>query len=326
MRRPMVLISALVAVCACLTWGTAEGHVFIPKMYRLGAFPKYDGSGWEGEAYFIPDTAAANLLTAEVWIGQNEPTFTFRTDWVDYPGGAPLFGMDADFETVGDFLNDHIYDISDPSKLDEPFTNLIVKFTGYIRVDMLDDTSTGLGLPIWVDYRSYGQDGFRLFVGTSVYRFPLVSSLDFFWQENPIHEAPGMHRVEYTYFNKYDPFGSLHTEYAGIELYTLHGGGLVLPTGKDMINEDHPELGHGTILSAAEVFREEDIITPIPPGDFDADADVDVQDIRWFQNCFTGEPEGFILLNLGCEVFDFDKDVDVDIVDYAELINHLTNP
>lgn len=271
----------------------------------------------------IPDASAEHLLVAENWIASRVPDFTFSTDWIDFPAGPVGLVPDADLETMGDFLNDYIHNVSDPTKLSEPFGNFIIKFSGFLRVAMDDDTVPGVGLPVWVDFGTAAQDGYRLFVGQTIYRFPLVGTLDFFWREQPILEATGMFRIEFTYFSKYDPFASLKAEAAGVELYTWHGGGLPWPAGENMI---HPQLGPGTIIPPRVIYRQDDI-QPLSPGDFDADTDVDAQDVRWFQNCFTGPgSEGLLLLETGCERFDLDEDVDVDATDYAGFLGLFMGP
>ena len=124
-------------------------------------------------------------------------------------------------------------------------------------------------------------------------------------------------------FNKYDPFGSLHAELAGIELYTFHPGGMELPGGKDMVSTNHPEFGQGSIIPPTVIYDFEDIITPAPMADFDRDADTDLRDVQFFQVCYTGVPEGFPLLPDGCFAFDFDEDVDVDLDDLAAFLQFL---
>lgn len=314
---------SLVLVALTTVWlGTAvdvRAHVFIPKNYRLGANPVGPGTGWFGEVFLIPDQFADNLLTAENFAEKSTPAMTFRTDWIDYPAGPDTFRMDASFETIGDLLDDYLVDVDNPEVLDLPMTNILVKFSGYISVEINDNTSAIVGLPVWVDYRSIGHDGYRLRVGLTIYRFLFIEYTDFIWEENPIHEAPGIHRIEYNYFNKYDPFAALRSEFAGIELYTHHGGGLPLPAGANMINPNHPEFGPGTIIPPFVIYPEE-VIEPVAPADYNADQAVDFKDYRWLQNCFTGQPEGFPILSIGCEVFDTDKDDDIDSLDYDFFI------
>ncbi|MGB0715257.1 MAG: hypothetical protein ACPGXK_05225 [Phycisphaerae bacterium] len=299
----------------------AVAHVFIPKSNQLGQNPTFSGNGWAVELYLVPDSAADNLLTAENYATTHEPDMTFRTNWIDYPSGDDSFRRDATYETVGDLLDNYLLDVDNPEVLNHPFTNILLKFSGYVSVEVDDNTSAIIGLPVWVDYRTIGHDGYRLLVGLTIYRFPVVPFTDWVWEENPIHEAPGMHRIEFNYFNKYDPFGSLYAEYAGIELYTHHGGGLPLAAGQEMINPNHPEFGPGTIITPTVIYTE-DAIAPVGPADFDADADVDFEDYRWLQNCFTGQPEGFSILAIGCEAFDVDKDDDIDAIDYEAFVNH----
>ena len=57
----------------------------------------------------------AHLLHAQRYVADREPDFTFRTDWIDFPAGPENSRLDVDFSTVGGFLDDYIYDVSDPS-------------------------------------------------------------------------------------------------------------------------------------------------------------------------------------------------------------------
>ncbi|MFH0979930.1 MAG: family 10 glycosylhydrolase [Planctomycetota bacterium] len=58
------------------------------------------------------------------------------------------------------------------------------------------------------------------------------------------------------------------------------------------------------------------------PGDYDVDADVDLDDYAHFASCLTGPGQG--PLAAGCDVFDFDADADVDLKDYQVLQDSFT--
>jgi hypothetical protein len=75
----------------------------------------------------------------------------------------------------------------------------------------------------------------------------------------------------------------------------------------------------GTIITANRL----DQIVLIP-GDYDADADVDLADYVEFPDCVTGPAVGG--LGLGCEVFDFDDNDRVDLRDFAAFQVAFTGP
>ena len=310
------VVSGIVAVAALcvLAVTTATAHVFILEHYRLGSFPPYDGSGWVVEAFTdIPDESASNLIVAERYISEREPDFTFRTDWIDFPAGPVPDDLDVNFATIGDFLNDYIYDVSDPSKLDEPFGHLLLRFKGLLRVALADDVSlTGLeGLPVWVEFGTLGHDGYRTRVVDTIYRLPIVLNVHHpFFHENLIVLAAGLFPIEVTYFNRYEPDSEDGLERAGIELYSWHGGGLPWPGGNNLV---HAIRGPSTIVPPRVIYQPEDVL-PLVKGDYDSDFDIDLLDFRWFQVCYTGigdEGKGFNL-ELGCKSLDFDDDQDVD--------------
>lgn len=308
----------------------AAGHVFVSSGFRHGANPVYDGSGWMGEAYLdIPEEFAGNLFAAEAWASQQEPDLTFRTDWIDFPPGPTGIDLDVNYETMGDFFGDTLHDLSDPSQLDRPFGNFLLRFTGYLSVRFEDDISSEIGPPLWVDFGTLAYDGYRLVVGETIYRFPnvpLIADLPvFFWRENPICEVGGLHRIEFTYFNQYDDDPEpdptvFHAEYTGVELYTWHGSEMVLPGGLAMI---HPERGQGTIIPPRVIYQEPDIVD-VPAGDYDADEDVDLFDVAGMQVCFSGMMgEEQIFLPASCDVFDDDGDGDLDLADYQAFVSRL---
>ena len=296
----------------------AATHVFVPASYRVGAYPTYSGSGWIGRAYLnIPDASVQNLFFAESYIVRDDivPDFFFRTPWIDFPAGPVDVAPDSSFATIGDFLNDYIYNVTDSAKLNEPFGNFVLKFSGFLRVAFEDETLGGVGLPVGVDFGTSGYDGFRFLLGTSIYRLPIVNPDDSFYRENAFVEAVGLFPVEVTYYNRYEPDDPLGR--AGIELYSWHGGGLAWPMGDRMI---HPARGPGTIVPPWLIYQLIDIQS-IRPGDFTADSLVDLADFGWFEFCFTGtvtDPSGSI--RPGCDSLDFDGDLDVELDDYATFL------
>lgn len=60
----------------------------------------------------------------------------------------------------------------------------------------------------------------------------------------------------------------------------------------------------------------------VPPGDCDADGDVDLADFLAFQECFTGSGSGAAMPGCGCS--DFDGDGDVDLGDLITFQAHFT--
>lgn len=310
--------NVLAGMLGLLAWGaaSADAHVFLFEAYRAGAMPPYEGGGWVGAAYLnIPSASAAHLLTAEAYIANRPPDFTFRTNWIDFPAGPAAIAPDADFITMGDFLNDYIYDVSDPSKLDEPFGHFVLRFSGYLRIAFVDNTLADPNPPIWVEFGTAGCDGYRLRVHDTIYRLPIAPADNNFYFENCITEVPGMYPIQFTYFNRYDPQNAVNMDRAGVELYSWHGGGLPWPAGNNLV---HPVLGPATIVPPWVIYQANDV-QPLIAGDFDADSDVDLSDMQWMQNCYTGsgDEEGGFLLEPGCPALDFDEDVDVELSDYA---------
>lgn len=303
----------------------AGAHVYIFNVWRVGSAPAYDGSGWIGEAFLhVPDENATTLLAAEAYILNREPDFTFRTEWIDFPAGPVDVAEDTSFATMGDFLNDYIFDVSDPTKLDEPFGNFVLRFSGYLRVRIEDSSLADPNLPAWVEFGTSGYDGYRVRVHDTVYRLPVVDPNFSFYFENCIVETLGMYPIQVTYFNRFDPDNTANMNRAGIELYSWHTGGLPWPAGNHLI---HPVLGPATIVPPRVIYQEEDLL-PLIPGDFDAQHDVDLRDMQWLQNCFTGsgDEKGGFFLNPGCDAFDFDDDDDVEWLDAASTVNVLTGP
>lgn len=300
-------------------------HIFIFEDWREGACAQHDGAGWFAEVFLnIPDASALNLLTAESYVASRQPDFTFHTPWIDFPAGPDPYHLDADIHTLADFLDDYVTDLSDPAMLDQPFSHLLIRFNGYLRVTAFDDVfaqmppeaNGGFGPLIWVELGTYGYDGYRLRLHTTVYRLPVVDPANGFFHENVVFESLGMYPIQVTYFSRYDPTGVLGTPRAGIEFYSWHGGGFAWPAGSILV---HPVTGPSTTVPPRVIFSAQDL-RPIVPGDFDADYDIDLQDVSWFQVCYTGESEeGGFTLGPGCDAFDFDGDADIDRFDYAAM-------
>jgi hypothetical protein len=74
MKPVRVGITGLLAgIVCCICPPTSAGHIFIFDFFRVGAYPPYEGSGWRGEAFNIPDADAAHLLTAEAYVDKRQP-------------------------------------------------------------------------------------------------------------------------------------------------------------------------------------------------------------------------------------------------------------
>ncbi len=253
-----------------------------------------------------------HLLRAARFVAGRKPDFTFRTDWIDFPAGPHDSDRDANFETVGDFLNDYIYDVSDRAKLDEPFGSLFLRFTGLLKITFADEVRIRdiIGLPVWIDVGTMAYDGFQVRVGEVVYRRPNVKWAQPFFNFGPSVEVLGLFPIEITYLNIHDPDAVMGNERAGIEIYSWHGGGLPWPAGNQMI---HEIFGAATLLPPRVIYQAQDA-RPVALGDFEADYDIDLGDFGWFQYC--SDPDFFFLPGI-CRVFDFDQDNDVDGADYV---------
>lgn len=268
------------------------------------------------------DYFLANLIAAERFADAQVPDFTFKTDWIDFPAGPQDSDLDANFKTMGDFFNDHIRDVSDPEKLDEPFGSFFVRFTGLVKVTLDDEVRIRdfIDLPVWVEFGTMGYDGYRTRVGETVYR---ISNVNWggqpFFNFGPSIETAGLYPIEVTYFNSYDPTGVMGYERAGVELYSWHGGGLAWPAGQRMI---HQVKGPGTLLPPRVVYQLQDVL-PLVRGDFDADADVDLRDFRWLQVCF--DPN-VVFPPFGCDQLDFDADGDVELDDQVRFLETFFGP
>ncbi len=323
--RCQALAVQLLLVIAMLPSGMPEAnaHIFVPKANRAGAYPPHEGAGWIGSAWLnLPDSAVVTTITAEKYIEGREPDFTFRTDWIDFPAGPVASVLDADLSTIGDFLDDYIYEVSDPSKLDEPMSHMALRFTGFVKVRIEDEVRIRIayGMPIWIEFGTFGYDGYNIRVGGIIsYERPDSNSGGPWFNWGPAVQAQGLFPITVTYFNRYDPDNVAGAPNAGIELYSWHGEGFAWPAGMNMV---HAVRGPGTLAPPSIIYQFEDVGV-VPPGDFDADGDVDFKDFQWFQPCFF-PPNGFIILPDGCETFDLDGDGDVDLDDLQAFLLLMT--
>ncbi|MBI4716223.1 MAG: hypothetical protein HY763_00300 [Planctomycetes bacterium] len=310
-------------LCIAVLASAARADTFVFSASRAGAYPSYPGNGWLGEAFLdIPEEYAVHLVVVESYIADRTPDFTFRTDWIDFPAGPaslapypdPALDEDADFPTVGDFLNDYVLDVSDPSMLDRPFCNLLIRFKGFLKVSLADGTQSYFGLPVWVDFATYGHDGYRTWVAETIYRQPRQAPANnLVLTENGIFFGLGLFPIEISSFSRYDPGAELGYDRAGIELYSWHGGGMAWPAGAVFV---HPQRGPMTLVPPEHIYQSDDIVA-LAAGDFEADGDVDEVDFRWFGGCTTGP--GGLLSILNCDTFDGDHDGDVDLADVAAV-------
>lgn len=309
---------------------------------RLAAYPPEEGTGgWLAEVYLnlpIPDPPPPPdppnpyyLLHAEADTANLSPDFTFRCDAIDFPAGpAPWMpnscasDMDDDLLTVGDFLNGPIHDVSDPSKLNLPMSHMFIRFSGYFAVRLSDSSLVNPdAFPAAIDFAIYGFDGFRINVGSTVFReilspdlcptFPLKPPTT----ENAFFYALGMFPIEVTYFNRYDPTSAAGRGRMGIEVYSWMGDGPVYPAGSFWVD---PNNGRGPMtLMPGSLIYSEDQLLPLVPGDFEGDGDVDLADYFWFPQCAGGPEAG---LNIGCIAWNFDGDPDITLADFAVVQNN----
>lgn len=325
------LTTAVGRICCAATLvvaGHVSAHPFVPQVHRIGTYPDYDGNGWFGEAFLHipepPEGTVFNLLYVDNYVTGRTPDFTFRTPWIDFPSGPDAFREDNAFQTVGDLLDDYIYAVSDSTKLDEPFSSLYLRFTGFMKAVFSDETRLEhptTSLPLWLDFGSMGYDGYRTRVGdVSCYRVVNVNVVKDPWYNfGPGVEVPGLFPVEITYFNHYDPDGTLGAPYAGFELYSWHEDGLPLPSGANAI---HAVKGSMRLAPPRLIYEATDAL-PVVKGDFDADLDFDLQDFQGLQGCLTTVPDKFAS---GCDWMNMDDSGHIDLEDFKFFFDLLAGP
>ncbi len=278
------------------------------------------GQGWQAELFLnIPDNQMTNLLTVERYVKRRTPDLTFRTNWIDFPAGPQGIDRDENFATLGDFLNDYIFDVSAPEILDEPFGNFLLRFKGFLKVVLEDTSLSHIGMPTLVDFGTLGADGYRLVAGESLYRQLRVQPNFPFFFENGFYFALGIFPIEVTVYNRYDPGNQLGYGYAGIEMYSWHGG-MALPGGENMT---HPVFGPATLVPPHIIYQVEDIV-PYVEGDFDGNYDMDLRDYAQLARCFSppiacaAGPGRFFCFDW-CQDFDIDHDDDLDLKDFSQI-------
>jgi len=109
-----------------------------------------------------------------------------------------------------------------------------------------------------------------------------------------------------------------------------------LQTGSPCINRGDPgfapEPGQTDVDGHPRVIYERVDIGAdewLKRGDFEGDADVDLFDFGYFQQCFNGPaaPAPWSPPSQTCQaIFDFDSDTDVDITDYGAFLDAVTGP
>lgn len=295
-------------------------HLFILETQRSGAAPCQIGTGWVAECFYaIPDDAAANLLAAEAHVSEASPTFTFRTQFIDWPAGPDAYGFDAEYGTLGDLLNDYISELSDPDALSLPMDHFLIRATSYLNV-RLEDSDFWPPPPVWMDFGIAVFDGGRVRMSnTTITRILFPQPPNGYGTENAIIESPGVYRVQVTFLNRFDPSNEFGAERAGIELLTCHLGGIETPSGFLL-----PCDAGDAKLPPPELFFDATDILPVMPFDFDVDNDVDLRDLAGFQNCFTG-PGQIGAPDDGCRTFAGD-DNDIDVISFAEFLEHMVGP
>lgn len=302
---------------------------------RVGAIPDEPGSGgWLAEVYLnlpVPDPPAPyHLLFAEFDAATLAPDFTFRCDAIDFPAGpapwmptACVTDRDSDLVTVGDFINGPIYDVSDPAKLALPMSHIFIRFSGYFGVRLSDSSFNPAAFPSVIDFAIYGFDGFRITIGSTVFREVLVLDqcpqfpLKLPTTENGFFYALGMFPIEVTYFNRFDPTNAAGRGRSGIEVYSWMGDGPVYPAGAVYVD---PNNGRGpmTLLPSTLIYSADQML-PLLQGDFEGNGGVDLSDYFWFPQCGNGPGAG---LDAGCVAWNFDGDPDITLADFAVLQNN----
>lgn len=263
-----------------------------------------------------------NMIWVERFLGNMTPDFTFTTNWIDFPAGKQDSDLDRNFQRIGDFLNDYLHNVSAPKMLDYPFGSFVIRFSGYLGVHLEDEVRENvLGLPVWIDVGVLGYDAYSAYVGINIFREINVARPQgqFFTNFGPSTEVLGLFPIRIVYYNIDDPDNRTGNGRAGVEAYSWHGGGLPWPGGFNMV---HPLRGPATLIPPWVIYQAEDI-QPIVKGDFEADADIDLKDFRWFTIC--ANPT-FTFTPYWCEPFDINNNGRVLMSEYESFRSRMLGP
>lgn len=320
-------VSLLCVICALIPAGPTDAHIFIGKYQRIGAVPCGPGTGWSVECFHaIPDADATSLLAAETYVDGPpplSPTFTFHADYLDWPAGFVQSDLDSTFVTMGDLLNDYISNLSDPNALDLPFDNFLIRATGVVNAQWVDNSHPSLP-DIWFDFGILSNDGGRIRLDTTtIFRILLPLPEPSFYTYDAIIPFPGAYPIEVTFFQRNDPTNAVGMDRAGFEFLSCYLDGFELQSDELMQCLETND-GPGTAMAPWHVWAVEDV-TAILPGDFDVDNDFDMADYAELQRCHTGpgfkEP-----LSDYCKEFDLEPDGDVDNNDFNVMVPNFVGP
>lgn len=319
-----VLSLAAALLLAAPAQAQDRSHVFVFSRQRLGAAPCEPGTGWRVECFYdIPEPSVGNLRDAELYVNGVEPTFTFHTDYLDWPAGDPSVVPDTEFATLGDFLNDYISDVSDPEALDLPFDrHFLLRASGGINIRLVDSSYPYPTPPVFFEMGLVAADGGKIFIDpTTIVRLLLPEPPPSFIAEDPVTDLPGVYPFAITYLQRFDPDNRFGAGNAGFELLTCHRDGLPLASGVHL----EYRCGYpGLAIPPWYVYQPESI-QPILECDFEVDGDVDLADFSHFQRCYTG-PGNENPFEYGCFIFDSEGDDDVDLADFDYFFPLMTEP
>jgi hypothetical protein len=312
--------TAVVAVAVGAVWVCVYAHVVVFETSRTGAAPCFPGGGWLVECYYgIPNANALNLLTAEAYVATHSPTFTFHADDFDWPAGPNMAYPDSTFATMGDFLDGHVSDFSEPNAVNLPMANFLLRAAGEIDIRIEDTIFPTQAPRVWLNVGMTTFDGGRVEMGgQTIFRVVTPYIASFGW-ENAIFQRAGAYPVVVTYFQRSDP----NTPMAGVELVSCHGPGT---TGSDLPSASSlPCIIGSTIGTPSRLIYATEDILPVDPGDFEADSDFDMQDYARMQVCMTG-PEAEGPLTQACQLFDADANNTVDEIDLTAVLQNMAGP
>lgn len=139
------------------------------------------------------------------------------------------------------------------------------------------------------------------------------------------HNVYKISRVYCAWYNRGLMVFRINTQFKSLQLIAHYDTSTVNPNGIAGMWGIYPFLGRDRILASDmdEGFWVFDIHIP-GSGDYNGDADRDLNDYSSFLTCFGTDGSPFPRSD--CSVFDFDNDSDVDIDDYSTLFFGLMNP